>query len=372
MRARSTLIIATALLTLWTTGCASHTRLRLLDQTGGNAALFSQFQAYDAHSGRPVSFDEVARRCAAADVVLFGEEHSDTVCNQLQAQLLSALAARPRPVALAMEFFEADTQPSLDAYLADRIAEPPFRTQTRQRRAYVRSHRPLIEFCRALRIPVIAANAPRSLVRQYRKSDLAYAEFRAALDPTDQRWLPRTCEHIGGAYAERFRAVMADHGPTMPPRAEPTATTAPAESQPTTAPAMTTTAPVSQPAMSMPGRDMTAAFYRAHLLWDEAMAESLASFRERFGRRRVMLIVGVFHVAHDGGTATKFRRRRPYDNVTTIVYHATPDVTLPFNEEDRHAGDIVIYGIEPPPEKKAQPTTAPTATAPATMTETSP
>ena len=119
-----------SIIILWVTGCAGVARLDLVTRTGGNAALFGQFQAYDGHTGRRIPFSKVVHRCRVADVVLFGEQHSDPVCNQLEAQLLYALADKQRPVALAMEFFEVDTQATLDAYLRGRIEESPFRDDT--------------------------------------------------------------------------------------------------------------------------------------------------------------------------------------------------------------------------------------------------
>lgn len=383
-------------LALLLTGCTGIDRVNLVEQTGGNAALFAQFQAYDGHSGRPLSFRDIVSRCRGADVILFGEEHSDAVCNQLEAQLLYALASQPRPVALALEFFEADTQAALDAYLRGRTTEPAFRKQTRQGRAYVLAHRPLIELCRTADIPAVAANVPRRLVRDYRKSELSYEEYRAGLEAADQCWLPLTNTYLTGPYEDRFFDLMSGHEAAVRPTTQPAsapatqAASAPAApptphpaSAPATMPATPPTTqptsmptsrphppPVSQPVTAMPAASKTASYYRSQLLWDQSMAESLATFRARFPNHRVMLIVGGFHVAHTGGTARKFHELRPHDRIVTVAYHSTTDGRFEFDEEDRGAGDIVIYGIKPPPKKK-RPTTMPT-TAPTTQPETQP
>lgn len=341
-------------------GCMPAGRMNLAERTGGSAALFHQFQAYDGHSGRSISFRDVVARCRAADVILFGEAHSDVVCNQLEAQLLHALATQARPVCLAMEFFEADTQAGLDAYLRGRLAEAAFQKQTRQGRAYILSHRPLIEMCRAGHIPVIAANAPRRLVRAYRNSGLPYEEYRAGLDPTEQRWLPLTNEHLGGDYEKRFMEMMQGHA--LPPTTMPT--TAPAEA-PITAEAATPPAPTMQPRETA-SRMSPHGMYQAQLLWDQAMAESLADFRTSFPRHRVMLIVGGFHVAHTGGTALKYRARRPSDRVLTIAYEGTTDGAFKFGDDERGAGDVVIYGIAPPPEEEEPAASRPAAPPPTT------
>lgn len=367
--------LLSSLSTLLVTGCAQRARLDLTATSGGNAALIGQFQAYDGHGGRAISFAEIARRAAHADVILFGEEHSDAVCNQIEAQLLYALVEQRRPVALALEFFEADTQAALDAYMLGRLDEAAFREQTRQNRAYVLSHRPLIELCRLAHVPVIAANAPRRLVTGFRKSGLSYQEYRAGLDPSDRRWLPTTNEHVGGSYEVRFGDLMAQHEgptPTTQSTTRPSPTTDPAEMPDATADADTATA-TSRPAPDpgAPTQSAARTFYWAQLLWDQALAESLANFRERYPSHRIMLLVGSFHVAYTGGTVTKFLRRRPHDRLLTIVYRSTLDGHFPFQDEDRHAGDIVIYGIAAPPKKDAagQAPAAPATTQPTAATQ---
>lgn len=335
-------------------GCASLPRVDLERRTGGSAALFGQFQAYDGASGRRIAFADVVRRCRAADVVLFGEQHSDSVCNQLEAQLLAALAADRRPVALAMEFFERDTQASLDAYLANRIDEAAFREQTRQKRAYALSHRPLIELCRSAKVPVIAANVPRRLLRAYSRSNLEFDVYRAQAEPADQRWLPRSNELIEGRYRDRFMEIMKRH---PPPTSRPAKALTSAPTSPTT----------TRPAGSQPPKERARRSFLAQLLWDSTMSESVADFRATYPRRRVLLIVGSFHVAYEGGTQAKLRERRPDDRVVTIVYRDDPTGRFELAADDRDAGDIVIYGIAPPPKAPARPP-APT-TAPATSGE---
>ncbi len=376
------------LLTAACTGCATP-RLDLGRRTGGSAALFAQFRAYDGRTGRPLNFTDVVRRCATADVIVFGEEHSDVVCNQLQAQLFHALLTQPRPVALAMEFFEADTQASLDAYLARRIDEPAFHRQTRQGRDYVVTHRPLIELARATHTPVIAANAPRRLVRAYRKSGLDYRDFRAGLPAEDQRWLPRRNTYLSGPYEDRFLELMSGHDadaptpapqPASAPASQPSepAATAPADTPPPAAPADTHPAaepaathpgdpqpttqptesrPVAAPAESQPAiapspdpSNSPQRMYWAQLLWDEAMAESVALARRSRPYQRVLLIVGAFHVAHEGGTTEKIRARRPRDRIVTLVYRGRTDGGLGLEPEDVGAGDVLLYGVKPPVE----------------------
>jgi hypothetical protein len=134
---------------------------------------------------------------------------------------------------------------------------------------------------------------------------------------------------------------------------------------------------------SMPTEVAWQDFYKAQLLWDQAMAESVANLRDRFPRHRVFLIVGGFHVAQRGGTILKLEQRRPHDRLLTIVYRGNPDGQFAFREEDRGAGDVIVYGLAlPEPETRTmpmpgkppatQPTSTQAATAPATMPASAP
>ncbi len=208
------------------------------------------------------------------------------------------MARQERPVALAMEFFEADTQGALDDYLAGRIDEAEFRERSGRDERYDASHRPLIELCKEAGIPVIAANAPRPLVTAYRKSGLAYADYRASLSEADRALLPRSSVPPDDEFKRRFMAVM---GPKRGP-----------------------------------------SFYRSMALWNDAMAESIADFRAEHGDHRVLLIVGAFHVDAHLGTITEFLARRPGDSAKVLSMKTVEGSPMSFAEELRGEGDLLL------------------------------
>lgn len=322
----------------------------IIRETGGNAALFHQFAIYDTETGTPVTFDELARRAADADVILWGEEHSDVVCNALEAQFLAAQSRQLRPITLAMEFFEKDTQQPLDEYLARQIDENDFRKQTRQKKAYLTAHRPIIEYCREFNVPVIAANAPMRITRALRVSGKTFDEFRATTQPADRELLPPSIELLEGPYRERFAKAMEGHEqPTSQPSSQPTSQSATASSLGSASAGSATSAPASQPTTPpLSHEEQVLRSYRAQSLWDDTMSRSIAAQREQNPDRRVMLIVGCFHVEREGGTQVKLRRLRPADRVLVIVYHGKSETPLKYDPEDRDCGDFVIYGIRPP------------------------
>ena len=266
-------------------------------------------QLYDGSSGAAVSMPAFAESVRVTDLIGFGELHANAVGSRMQLELLMALAEQKRPIALAMEFFERDTQEFVDKYLAGEITEEQFVDWSRQKKAYATSHRPLIEFCKENRIPVIAANAPRNLVQEYRRLKYDYAEYRETLSEDELTYLPAESTGLNDDEKEHFREFMGGHGEE--------------------------------------GRDL-APLMKSMALWDDSMADSVASFRIRNPRHRVLLIVGMFHVMKKMGTVRKFVARRPDDSVRTLIM-VFGDASLGFAESDKGLGDVVLK-VAPSPE----------------------
>lgn len=245
-----------------------------------------------------------------ADLVAFGELHGHPLGAEMELRLLRDMHARrgTRRIALAMEFLERDVQPAIDRYLAGEIDEATFMKEARQTRVYQTSHRPLIQFCKEQGIPVLAANSPRRLVRAWRKAETTdYAAWLDSLPEADRRLLPRTTSRPDDLYKQRFMKLMGARGEN---------------------------------------------FFLSQALWDDAMGEAVADFRDRNPGYQVLLVVGGFHVQRGLGTITKFRDRRPTDRVTVIKMDAVKAEDLGFAESDRGEADL-LYKVTMPPRPKS-------------------
>jgi len=251
---------------------------------------------------------------AGSDVIAFGEYHDDPAGSRFESRLWERLTspdlAGARPATLAMEFLERDTQGDLDAYLAGTLTETEFVTRTRQGPGYPKAHRPLIERAKAIRRPVIAANAPRRLVTAYRKQEAPYAEWKAALPEADRAALPRNTTVIDDAYRANFVELM--------------------------------------------GAERGARIFKAQSLWDDAMAEAVADRRTAHPDERVLLVVGGFHVQGRLGTLTKYVERRPGDRVGLIVMGYGEGLDLALPADTRGQADLVLL-VRKPPEPPAAP-----------------
>jgi uncharacterized iron-regulated protein len=280
------------------------------------------FALYEGKDGSPTTLEAFLEASKDADFVAFGELHGHPVGAAMELKVLEGLAAGARPAALAMEFFERDVQAALDDYLAGKTTEAEFLKVARQGPAYPATHRPLIEFAKAHHLAVIAANAPRRLVTDYRKSDKPYADYLAALSATDRGFLPAETTVATGPYLERFTKLM--------------------------------------------GADRGSKLIKAQSLWDDAMADAIASHRAAHPDSRVMLVVGGFHVAARLGTITKFSARRPGDRVALLSMTQAEPPALAFDADERGEGDLIltVAPFNPPPPPKPAPAKTPAPTAP--------
>ncbi|MFH7587073.1 ChaN family lipoprotein [Oceanimonas smirnovii] len=233
--------------------------------------------------GRLLSVAEAAQRLTDADVIMVGELHGHTGVHRFQAELLAALLNQPRPMALAMEQFTRDHQPEVNAYLAGKIGEDAFIEQANAWPSYRHDYRPLVELAKAAGIEVIAANAPRNIVRCIGKLGPDYLN---RLPENERGWVAKQLTLDEDDYKIRFMATRF-HGH------------APSENQ-----------------------------FAAQTSWDDTMAESMALYLTEHPEHNIMLTVGRFHIADGLGTAQRLQQRMPGVKMA-LIYPVLPDEARP-------------------------------------------
>ena len=73
--------------------------------------------------------------------------------------------------------------------------------------------------------------------------------------------------------------------------------------------------------------EIVESFFKAQQVWDATMADSVANAVER-GETPVILLVGRFHVDHDGGTVTELRNLIPGHRIVTVTLDSGRDEPL--------------------------------------------
>ncbi|WP_319782226.1 ChaN family lipoprotein [Oceanisphaera sp. IT1-181] len=237
---------------------------------------------------QPLTPAQAAAQLADFDVIMVGELHGHQGIHRFQADLFAHLLQQHRPWVLAMEQFSRDHQAELDRYLAGELGEDAFIKQAQAWPSYKSDYRALLTLAknnRAKNVPatVIAANAPRSIVRCIGKFG---PEYLKTLPASDRGWVAEQLTLSDDDYKARFMANR-HHGQ------------APSEQQ-----------------------------FAAQTSWDDTMAESIADYLAQQPSHGVMLTVGRFHIAEGLGTVARLQQRNPKLKIA-LIYPVTADEAAP-------------------------------------------
>ena len=301
------LALLAALVPFLAAGCATA---RALDPAARTIHIF------DGKTGEPIGWSDVIDRAASADATFVGERHDDPTGHDAQLAIYQDLIARFPGTAIALEHLERNEQPTLDRYLRGEMTPDAFIDETKSRDwagkdTWVRFFQPLVDTAREHDSPVIAANAPRDLVRRAREEGHAALD---ALQQPERAWFDIPVTETGDpawnaawtAYYDRFHGFMSG-GDNSPDE-----------------------------------RARTANVFLSQSTWDSTMGASAANALAA-GAPKVVLCAGCFHIERSGGTVLQFLARRPGARALTVTVVDASSAEL--RGEDRGLADIVIYGF---------------------------
>ncbi|EHQ30200.1 ChaN family lipoprotein [Mucilaginibacter paludis] len=261
------------------------------------------YKIYNTTSRKMVTADDVVNDMAGADVLFFGEEHTDSVAHSLELMIFTKLLNRyPAKVALSMEMFETDCQPVLNEYLRGLIRESNLIKDARAWPNYA-DYRPLVEQAKIYGTSIIAANAPSRYINMVTRLGLGSLN---QLDAVGKAWLPPLpIDTATGKYYEKFAAVMGGHA-------------------------------------SMDGMQL----YQSQNLWDAAMAWSIAQYLKSHAGYKIFQVNGGFHSEEKLGAVTQLKKYDPQVRILNIASVSGTDITNPDWEKYVNLGDYVILTYE--------------------------
>ncbi len=212
-----------------------------------------------------------------ARVILVGETHTRWDHHLVQLEILKLLYQKSAKLAIGVEWFQQPYQKHLDAYLAGEISEQEMLYLTgyfdRWRYDY-RLYRPIIQYAREHKIPVIALNASQELSDALSKS--GFDDLSAEL----KGQLPESYDWSDKEYEKRLRSVFDQH-PDYPGEFED--------------------------------------FLRGQLTWDESMAESAAQYLDKNPETRLLILAGSGHIMFGSGIPNRIKRRIDVEQVSILV-----------------------------------------------------
>ncbi|WP_367986856.1 ChaN family lipoprotein [Vibrio sp. NTOU-M3] len=261
---------------------------------------------YDYHftspQGHPISLAKLPSELLTADIILVGEWHTHSAIHRFQTDILRQLNDQGIPVTLSMEQFSRDAQSIVDQYLAGDIGEQPLITEGNAWPNYESDYRPLMEYAKQNNLDVIAANAPKHLVRCIGRLGTPYVE---TLSQPQRQLIAQNIDTQDSAYKRQFMSSM-HHGIS----------------------------------------DQTERMFAAQMSWDETMAESMIQYLAAHPNKTILHIAGKFHVQQGLGLKTSLLKRNPDLNIAVITPIGTQNAEA--NITDNTAKDYLLWVLDPP------------------------
>lgn len=261
-----------------------------------------------------VGLQHVVARAARHRIVLLGERHDWPDHHRWQLHVLAALAATGRPLVLGFEAFPRPVQPVLDAWSRGEIETAALLARADWTRIWGGDpdlYLPLLHFARMHRVPIVALNVPRSLVRTVSRGGWASV-------PAAQRLGLAAPAPAGPAQRARLAAAYESHR----------------------------CAPAPPEALDH--------FVEAHLVWDRAMASALTAATEAHPDALVVGIVGEGHAERPGGIAHQLASVGAPAPLVLLPRDVTPPCTpVPAGVAD------VVFGVMPLPSERPPPHPSP-------------
>ncbi|CEO38413.1 ChaN family lipoprotein [Photobacterium kishitanii] len=255
-------------------GCVSPPQANIPSPATSPAATMYDY-TIATPQGEPLSISQLAQALQQADIVLVGEWHSHPAAHLLQAQLMAALYQQNPHLTLSMEQFTRDKQTVINRYLAGEIGEKTLVKEANAWPNYDSDYRPLVEFAKHNHLDVLAANAPKSIVRCVGRQGADYLDKL----PTNERlWVARSLTLTLDDYQQTFIASM-HHG----------------------------------------NEAQTKRQFAAQTTWDDTMAETMVDYLKQHPQQQIIHVAGRFHTAEGLGTASRIKARNPKLKVMMVT-----------------------------------------------------
>jgi uncharacterized iron-regulated protein len=218
-----------------------------------------------AKTGKTVTFDELMNDLNSSQIVFIGERHTNPSHHAIQLKIIEAVYKNHHSMKVGMEMFDRSYQPVLDLWSAGLLEEEIF---LRKAHWYANWHidfalyRNILIFIKENRIKIIALNIP-----SYITSRISYGGIDNLSDD-DKRYLPKEIDTSNTAHRNYTEEVFKQH--------------------------------------HFKSNVKFDDFYMAQCVWDEIMAESIAS---NLGNKKIVVLTGNGHIQYKYGIPDRTFRR---------------------------------------------------------------
>jgi uncharacterized iron-regulated protein len=259
-------------------------------QRGINMESKEQTTAIDASTIRTLS--DVIESVSGKKIVYVGEHHDRFAHHYVQLEVIKGLYKKNRKIAIGMEMFQRPFQKSLDDYIAGRIDEREFlkRSEYFKRWGFdYNLYKPILDFARQERIPVVALNIQREIVDKVSRGGID------SLSEAEKSEIPSQMDFSDEEYKERLKRVFEMHKNSKERNFD--------------------------------------FFCQSQILWDETMSMSVDEFLKKTPIYQMVVLAGGGHIQYGSGIPKRTFRRNGYDYAIILN-----DVDI-----ERNIADYIVF-----------------------------
>lgn len=245
-------------------------------------------------------------------MIFVGEKHDQLAHHMNQLRIIKGLYKLNRRLAIGMEMFEKPFQQVINEYLRGEMNERQFLKKTEYFKRWgldYRLYRPIVDFAKENKIPIVALNAERELVEKVSENGVY------SLAEEDRDRIPREMDFSDVKYRRLLKEIYKMH-----PGSE--------------------------------DKDFNL-FYQVQILWDETMAESIYDFLNVNPDYQMVVLAGNGHLVYGYGIPKRAFRRNgfPYSTILNDEEDGDDAAFLLFPEaleatESPKLGILVERGVE--------------------------
>ncbi|WP_299878874.1 ChaN family lipoprotein [uncultured Cocleimonas sp.] len=227
-----------------------------------------QIRILDLKAIQPL--DSFSNKLGQYRVIFVGESHTDYGHHLNQLAIIKKTHQKWGDLSIGLEMVQRPFQAALDDYIAGRINELQMlrKVEWYKRWKYdFRLYRPIFDYAKANKIPLIALNIPYEVTKRVSKDGIK------GLSNKDRALLPKTLDRSNKDYEARLKSVysMHSHGVNNNSKAFEN-------------------------------------FYDAQLAWDEGMAFAASKYLKKDSKRKMIVIAGSGHVINREGIPARLDR----------------------------------------------------------------
>jgi len=220
---------------------------------------------------------DVIEGASRKKIVYVGEYHDRYSHHNVQLEVIKGLYKKDPKLAIGMEMFQRPFQKTLDDYTSGIMDEREFIKKSEYFKRWgfdYGLYKPILDFARSVKLPVIALNLSRDISDKVGKGGLDQVTGE------DRKEIPEQMDFSDDEYRARLRAVFEQHEAKQ-------------------------------------GKSFDF-FYEAQVLWDEAMSRSIDEFLKKSPGYRMVVIAGGGHISFGSGIPKRTFRRNGFAYTTIL------------------------------------------------------